>query len=442
MKASSANVGRASRSDLIILGLFLVAFALGNVWLAQRGAREASGLEMFPNASAFNGGPSGVRGLYFFWRRLGYDVRVWRRDYDMLPHDAAMLVVATPFPPFGFAEPGAGGEEPTLKGRDLIRWARSGHTVLLLGMENGLTAVAGAGLRGGGAAPARLPAGGQGESGATRASQSSKRPGASGSSQRGALSPAAPTGLMEGVKALSVAGDRWEGMREPVVVHAGDGRRPVLISRAVGRGQVIALADSSALANRHLAERDNVILAANLAALAGGPIYFDEYHHGMRERRSLAALLFRPPALWVTLQVLLVAALLFHAASRRFGPVIPLRTVPRYRASVEYVAAMATLYQRAGARAVVLDRLAAGFRREVGRALGLPPGAPAEQIGRMAERRVGVDGARILRILRLCEEQASGGSKPKEGLLLSAGAELETMRRQVLRIGRQPRAGS
>jgi hypothetical protein len=237
---------------------------------------------------------------------------------------------------------------------------------------------------------------------------------------------------MTDVNALSLSQDRWAGLKPPAVIHARDRRGPALVSRPLGRGQLIALSDGTALANGHLKEADNAVLAANLAALAEGPLYFDEYHHGWRERRTLASVLVRPPLLWVTLQVGFALLLFLHAASRRFGPPVPPAAKRPQRASTEYVAAMASLYQVAEARDVVLQRLSQGFRREVARALGLPQSASVAQLAEAAARRSGVDPARLTHVLAVCEGQVPGRARPKESLLLWAGFELETLRRQVL----------
>jgi hypothetical protein len=389
---------RAKATDLIVLVAVLAAFVAGNVWLARRGARQASGLELAPNASAFNSGPSGLQGLYFFWRELGHETRVWRRPMAQLPAEAGLLVLAAPFP--------YGDQISPQDNRELAQWVKEGHSALILGGDPDLSALAGAGTRPGG-------------------------------EKRTEVRPAAPSGLMTGVGTLKLAQDRWFDLPGFAVVHAADARGPALISRPLGRGQVISLADGGALANAHLAEGDNGIFAANLAALTQGPIWFDEYHHGVREQPTLAGVLFRPPLLWATLQALLALALFAHAASRRFGAVIPLRAAPRYRASAEYVAALAALYQRAGAKSAVLDRLAQGFRREMARALGLPANAPRARLAEAAARRSGVEASRVEQALRQCEEQVASRSRPKEALLLALGAELESIRRQVLGIDRR-----
>ena len=61
------------------------------------------------------------------------------------------------------------------------------------------------------------------------------------------------------------------------------------------------------LANDNLRVEDNAVLAcrladAMLAERPGGRLAFDEYCHGLRDRPSVAEVLFRPPVLGVTVQ--------------------------------------------------------------------------------------------------------------------------------------------
>jgi len=389
---------RRSRADLVILLLVLLGFIAGNIWLVEQGRRRTSGFEFAPNASAFNRGPSGLYGLYTLWRKLGHNTRVWRRPWTTLPSAADLFVVATPF--------SMGAESASAEPSDLLRWVKAGGTLVILGSDPDLAA-------------------------------EFKLRHQSGSELHSTLPPSAPTRLLEGVDALSLSGDRWAGPLEPVVIHLHDQRGPALVSRPMGKGSVVALADSGALANAHLAEADNALLAANLAGLVDGPIYFDEFHHGYQERPTLASYVLRPPLLWATLQVLFALLLFFHAAGRRFGPPLPRLRAPKHRASAEHIGAMASLYQRAGAGGAVLQRLAEGFRREVNPHLGLPVNASREQIAEAAARRVGADPGRVASLLARCERQVTPRGGPKEPVLLSAASELETLRRKVLHRGHQ-----
>lgn len=388
---------RRPRLDLVVLLLAVAAFVVGNIWLGRRAVREVSGIEILPVPSVLNGGPSGLRGIYVLWRELGCEPRLWRQPLTALrgqPAAGGLMVVAAPFLP-GFA--------PTAEERAaLAAWAREGGTVVLLGAEEEALA-SHFGLR--------------------------LRPGVEA---RRRAAPAAPTGLMTGVERLSLGQDSCIPQAGPAVVHARGPHGPAIVSLPLGKGQVVVVADATALANGAIREADNAVLAANLGALARGRVWFDEYHHGLREGRGLAHVLARPPFLWVTLQAAFALALFLHAASRRFGPPRPAREGPAFRASTEYVAAMASLYRSAGAQGAALARLAQGFRREVVPALGLPPSAPAETLAMAIAHRAGVDPQRLLRVLQLCEGQGADEARPKEALVLWAGSELETMRRQVL----------
>jgi hypothetical protein len=123
----------------------------------------------------------------------------------------------------------------------------------------------------------------------------------------------------------------------PVLVRRGGA--PLLVAGEVGRGRLLALADSSPLQNTGLRRADNAALALRLAGPEGRPVVFAESVHGFAPRSGLAAL----PGRWqVALGGLLLAALLgLLALGRRFGP--PERAdrelPPPRRAYVDAVAA-------------------------------------------------------------------------------------------------------
>jgi len=96
----------------------------------------------------------------------------------------------------------------------------------------------------------------------------------------------------------------------------GEGDRALLVVLPAGRGRILALADSSPVRNRRLAQADNAALAL---ALAGrGPLVFAESLHGYGTATGLRAL---PAGARGALILLALAALAFLAAhGRRFGP--------------------------------------------------------------------------------------------------------------------------
>jgi hypothetical protein len=148
--------------------------------------------------------------------------------------------------------------------------------------------------------------------------------------------------------------------------------RPVLTARGTtmlavarhGRGQVLLLADSSAVQNKQLGHDSNALLALRLAGAPGRPVRFYESVHGFGAQRGLRAL----PGNWKLALIGLVLAGLVWLIARghRLGP--PERTsdggAPARRLYVDAMAAtLARTHAPAEAseplRADALDKLAA-----------------------------------------------------------------------------------
>lgn len=151
---------------------------------------------------------------------------------------------------------------------------------------------------------------------------------------------------------------------------------------AVGSGQLIAMTDPLVLCNGYLRLADNGRFAADLIALTpnGGPVLFDEFHHGQIAGNV-------PPATaWVltawggalALAVIIILAGL-ALRGRAFGPTIPLRQSAD-RSSAEYAAAVGSLLHRTGARRVTLETLLSATRRAVADHVGLGGAVPSAQL--------------------------------------------------------------
>jgi hypothetical protein len=154
------------------------------------------------------------------------------------------------------------------------------------------------------------------------------------------------------------------------------------IRMVVGSGQLIAMTDPLVLCNGYLRLADNGRLAADLIALTpnGGPVLFDEFHHGQIAGNV-------PPATaWVltawggalALAVIVIVAGL-ALRGRAFGPTIPLRQSAD-RSSAEYAAAVGSLLHRTGARRVTLETLLSATRRTVAERVGLGSATPSAQL--------------------------------------------------------------
>lgn len=149
------------------------------------------------------------------------------------------------------------------------------------------------------------------------------------------------------------------------------------LREAIGSGVLIALSDPLILCNGYLALADNGRFAADLLAMTpgGGPVLFDEFHHGAAAGASPAvAWITTPWGAALTLAVLVIFAGL-AMRGRAFGPAIPLETKTD-RSSAEYAAAVGSLLHRTGARAITLDTLLSATRRRVAERIGLSRDTP------------------------------------------------------------------
>jgi hypothetical protein len=146
---------------------------------------------------------------------------------------------------------------------------------------------------------------------------------------------------------------------------------------AIGSGVLIALSDPLILCNGYLTLADNGRFAADLLAMTpgGGPVLFDEFHHGAAAGASPAvAWITTPWGAALTLAVLVIFAGL-ALRGRAFGPPIPLETKAD-RSSAEYAAAVGSLLHRTGARAITLDTLLSATRRSLAERIGLSHDTP------------------------------------------------------------------
>ena len=136
----------------------------------------------------------------------------------------------------------------------------------------------------------------------------------------------------------------------------------------------------------------------------------------------MTELLFRPPALWVTLQGLLLLGLLLWHYAPRFGPLRP-PPPPARRSKEEFLAAMAALLERKGDYADAWATARDDLLRELGAELGLPPGVPAEQVLHEAARRRPVHPDPVARRLQ-------AGAPAGPAAFVQALHELETFREE------------
>jgi hypothetical protein len=220
-------------------------------------------------------------------------------------------------------------------------------------------------------------------------------------------------------------------------VWAEAGGKPVVSIHEHGAGQIWLLQRPELLTNRLVGKADNAVLVCRLAEAMlqeqPGQLAFDEYFHGLHERPGVIELLLQPPALWVTLQALLLTLVLLWHYVPRFGVIRPLAQASR-RSQEEFLDAMAALLARKGDYTEALHTARAELVRVMERELGLPAGAPTVLLIRETVKRRPIPEERLLRLLA-DDHFAIGNRQSTIGnakAFLNAMNELETVRNEFL----------
>jgi hypothetical protein len=167
---------------------------------------------------------------------------------------------------------------------------------------------------------------------------------------------------------------------------------PLGLTSPFGRGRVVLLGIPESLSNRRLAEGGGVVIARLLAAFAPeGQVWFDEYHLGMGERRSLIRYLREQGYGLVLLQAVLVVLALLLAKTARVGrprealrsPTHPLTARPQRGKS--YLQALSRMYEQSQDQSGALRVLARHALVRLGRryrAAGVEPERMADWLER------------------------------------------------------------
>jgi hypothetical protein len=206
----------------------------------------------------------------------------------------------------------------------------------------------------------------------------------------------------------------------------------LLVDYPHGAGRIVLLSDPYMVANGGIRLADNLQLALNVVgADEGGPIAFDEYHQGRTATGNPLFVYFTgTPVLWMVAQGALVVLVLLWTGGRRFARPLPVPAVDR-RSSLEFVASMAELQQRARAYDLAIENIYTRLRRVLVRHAGLGHNSTRMEIAeRVAARSSGkLDPVRLEQLMRECEEAINrGGVGSRQAL------ELVTRLREVERV--------
>jgi hypothetical protein len=192
------------------------------------------------------------------------------------------------------------------------------------------------------------------------------------------------------------------------VVHLADKRGALLVDYPHGTGRIIILSDPYVVANGGISSADNLQLAVNAVAGAGGLIAFDEYHqgHGLT-RNELLAYFAGTPVLAMLAQLALVILIVLWTQGRRFGRPLPIARVDR-RSKLEFVASMAELQQRSRAYDLAIENIYARTRRALARYGGVESAASSTEIARRVAARSKIGREALESLMRECEDAIAG----------------------------------
>ena len=218
------------------------------------------------------------------------------------------------------------------------------------------------------------------------------------------------------------------GLSPAPVVHLASPRAPLLIDYPHGRGRIILLSDPYIVANGGIGLKDNLALATNLLAVADGLVAFDEFHQGHGATHNEFVSYFEgTPVLAIAGQIVFLMLLMLWTRGRRFARPLPLPQVDR-RSSLEFVASMAELQQRARAYDLAIENIYSRTRRVLARYAGLDYNSPRREIAERIAARSTITAHELETLMRQSEDAINGNkiSEKQSIQLVKRLREIET----------------
>src|SRR6202521_4932733 len=187
------------------------------------------------------------------------------------------------------------------------------------------------------------------------------------------------------------------------VVHLTSSNSVLLVDYPHGRGRIVVLSDPFIVANGGIGLKDNLQLAINLVSGSDGMIAFDEFHQGRGVTHNAFASYFAgTPVLAICGQIVLLILLMVWTRGRRFARPLPLPVVDR-RSSLEFVASMAELQQRAKAFDLAIENIYSRTRRVRARYAGVDYNSPRSEIAKRVADRSRLDAHQLETLMRQSE---------------------------------------
>jgi len=185
-------------------------------------------------------------------------------------------------------------------------------------------------------------------------------------------------------------------------------RGALLIDFAHGKGRIVLLSDPYIVANNGISRADNLQLAINVIMGDGGLVGFDEFHQGHAYTQNALIQYFDgTPVLAICGQLLLIGLAVVWSRGTRLARPLPLAQVDR-RSSLEFVASMAELQQRAKAHDLALENIYGRVRRVLVRHAGLNNSSPRAEIAARVAARSKLNQKQLESLMRSCEDTING----------------------------------
>jgi hypothetical protein len=438
---------------IIALLVVVVVLVLLNAASYVRVGRTADS-EAYPDRSTLNAGPTGTRALYDFLHESGYQVARWREstasllsfsgpkpativvigrtlipfsdserkellhwvahggrlviidrnpDHNLMPAsgDWAIRTQVTNFPwndidPTNFEQMTAGVKpvlpsQPTMMARDVVQILPSRFAAKII------------------VAPTKIID--QKSNGKDHANGGDTEE--SSDDSESSETPSPETG---GSGSITIKTDSQNVSPAPVVNFAGE-NGALLVEYPHGNGRIVLVSDPFIVANNGISRADNLQFAVNVIAGNGGLVAFDEFHQGRSATHNALIQYFAgTPVLAICGQLALIGLMVIWSRGSRFARPLPLPQVDR-RSSLEFVASMAELQQRARAHDLALENIYGRMRRVLVRHAGLNQSSPRAEIAARVAARSGLNRETLEALMRNCEDAINGApTNAKEAL--------------------------
>jgi hypothetical protein len=441
---------------IVVLGVLVALNAASYVKVEPTADSEAS-----PDRSTLNSGATGTRALYDFLHESGYQVARWRESTSSLlsfngPKPETIVVIGQTVVPFSKAE-----------SKEILHWVENGGRLVIIDRSPDLSLLPPSGNWTIGAHMTSFPWSDLDPTNFEQMTTGVKP-----------VPPSQPTLLARNVEAIlpsrfagvitvtpfakktdqkssadgrhdneksesddTRSSDDSEAANEPTPETGGYGspqprtetkvspapvvnftqeRGPLLVEYPHGSGRIVLLSDPFIVANNGISRADNLQFAINVVTGNGGLVAFDEFHQGHTATHNALIQYFEgTPVLAICGQFALLGLVVIWSRGSRFARPLPLPNVDR-RSSLEFVASMAELQQRARAHDLALENIYGRVRRVLVRHAGLSNSSPRAEIAARVAARSGLNRQELETLMRNCEDTINGArTNAKESLRMA-----------------------